>query len=496
MPEYIEFPIDTNPEVLAEDAFDYVQAHFPGWVPNDANLDTIMVEVGARLAAEARDVASIVPVDIFRYFGGLVGVDPVEAVSASVLTTWTMIDNAGYTIPGGTQVGIRVTGDVLVPFATLVDVVIPPGSTVNSAVLVSAVEPGGEHSQIGAIAGPVELIDTLDFVLTITQNALTSGGVDAEDEEEYLDRLRTRLQLLAPRPIIARDFAIMAEDIAGVDRAIALDGYNPLANEIQTVDVDATGGNFQLTFQGQTTANIAWNATAAAVQAALEALSNINPGDVLVTGGPGPAMWTVEFMGQWEGDNVTQMTNTDTLTGGAGTVTNATLREGVGVSGFNNERMVAVAAVDEDGEAVSGPIKAEIDAYLQEHREINFIVQVFDPTYSDVDVTFAAVSLPGFDAAVVEVAAEEAVTEYLSPKNWGLITTGFGDTSQSQNWINQQVLRYLELAQVINSVQGIDYITSLTFRVPPAAHASVDVTLFGAVPLPRPGTIAGTVTAP
>ena len=393
MPEYIELPIETNPEVLAEDSFAYVQANFPGWVPNDANLDTIMVEVGARLAAEARDVASIVPVDIFAYFGELVGVPPIRAVPASVETTWTMIDNAGYTIPSGTQVGIRVAGDELVPFNTITETIIPPASTTALNVLIEAVEAGGEQSQIGTVGGPVELIDTLDYVLTITQEVPTSGGVDAETEEEYLDRLRTRLQLLAPRPIIARDYAVLAEDIPGVERAIALDGYNPI-------------------------------------------------------------------------DEST-----------------------------NNERMVAVVAVDTAGEAVSAPIKAEIDAYLQSLREVNFIVNVFDPEYSTVDVTFAAVALPGFDPSVVEVAAEEAVAAYLEPSGWGLVASGaIGDSSESQNWVNQTVVRYLELTQVVNSVEGVDYVVSLTFRVAPAAYASTDVTLDGAVPLPRPGTIIGTVT--
>lgn len=496
MPEYIEFPLDTNPEVLAEDAFDYIQAHFPTWIPADGNLDTIMVEVGARLAAEARDVASLVPVSIFRYFGGLVGIPPQEATYATGLTDWTLINNAGYTIPAGTQVGIRTAGDVLVPFLTMTDIVVPPGSTTALNVLITAVEAGGESNAIGTAAGPVELISTLDFVVSITLDAATSGGIDAEDEEDYLDRLRTRLQLLAPRPIIARDFAIMAEDIGGVERAVAIDGYDPTASEIQTVDVDATGGNFQLTFTGQTTANIAWNATAAQLQAALEALSNIAPGDIHVTGGPGPAMWTVEFLGTYDGVNVAQMTNTDTLTGGAGTVTNATLREGAGHSQFDNERMVGVAAVDEEGEAVSGGVKAEIDAYLQAHREINFVVHVFDPTYTLVDVTFTAVTFPGFDPALVEVAAELAISTYLEPKNWGLSTSQFGDSPVSQSWQNVKVVRYLELAQVLNAVEGLDYITALTFRIGAASFATTDVTLPGEVPLPRPGVITGTVSAP
>jgi hypothetical protein len=91
-------------------------------------------------------------------------------------------------------------------------------------------------------------------------------------------------------------------------------------NEVQTVTITGTpaGGNFTLTFQGQTTGNILFSANAAAVQTALEALSNIDPGDVLVTGGPGPGTpYVVEFRGQYGQVNVTQMTAAHTFTGGS-----------------------------------------------------------------------------------------------------------------------------------------------------------------------------------
>jgi hypothetical protein len=45
---------------------------------------------------------------------------------------------------------------------------------------------------------------------------------------------------------------------------------------------EPTGGTFTLTFDGQTTAPIAYDATASEVQTALTALSNINPGDISV----------------------------------------------------------------------------------------------------------------------------------------------------------------------------------------------------------------------
>lgn len=90
-------------------------------------------------------------------------------------------------------------------------------------------------------------------------------------------------------------------------------------NEVQTVTITGTptGGSFTLTFSGQTTAAIAWNAAAGAVQTALEALVNIGAGNVAVTGGPGPATpWTVTFVGVLAATDIAQMTATGTLTGG------------------------------------------------------------------------------------------------------------------------------------------------------------------------------------
>lgn len=54
-------------------------------------------------------------------------------------------------------------------------------------------------------------------------------------------------------------------------------------NEVQTVTVDATGGTFTITYSGQETSTIAYNATAAAVQTAVEALSTVGSGNVSVT---------------------------------------------------------------------------------------------------------------------------------------------------------------------------------------------------------------------
>jgi hypothetical protein len=80
------------------------------------------------------------------------------------------------------------------------------------------------------------------------------------------------------------------------------------ANEVQTVTLaNATGGTFTLTYSGQTTGAIAYNATAAAVATALKALSNIGDTDVQVAGNAG-GPYTVTFIGALAETNVAQLT--------------------------------------------------------------------------------------------------------------------------------------------------------------------------------------------
>lgn len=90
-------------------------------------------------------------------------------------------------------------------------------------------------------------------------------------------------------------------------------------NEVQraTITGTPTGGTFTLTYGGQTTAAIAYNAAAAAVQTALTALSTVGAGNVVVSGGPGPGTpYTFTFQGTLAGTDVAQMTATGSFTGG------------------------------------------------------------------------------------------------------------------------------------------------------------------------------------
>lgn len=91
-------------------------------------------------------------------------------------------------------------------------------------------------------------------------------------------------------------------------------------NEVQTVTITGTptGGTFRLSFKGYTTGTIPYSASAAVVDAALEALTTIGSGGVTVSGGPGPGTpYVVTFTNQLGNQTNPLITaNSSGLTGG------------------------------------------------------------------------------------------------------------------------------------------------------------------------------------
>jgi uncharacterized phage protein gp47/JayE len=483
MAGYIGVPFETDPDVLVAEALDSLIANVPGFDPKEAHLEVWVLEVAARMNAETRNVGRLVPDSIFRYFGeSLVSVVPVEAVSATALSLWTLQDDAGYTIEEGTLLAYRVTGDQLVAFVTAEVRVVPPGTS-TASVPIRASDVGTAANGIGT-AG-LELVDALAFVTSVAADDVTSGGVDAETDAAYLSRLRDEMRLLTPRFVLAEDAAVLARRIVGVQRALGIDNYDPGTDEIQRVTVtDATGGTFTVTFEGQTTGALGWEASASEIQAELEGLSNVEVGEVAAAGGPlGTAAVDVTFTAGLGVSDRTEMTATSSLTGGGAAVTLATPTEGAAAS-TGNEKMVTVAVVGADGLPLSQEIKDEVAAYLQTLREVNFIIHVIDPTYTEVAVTFTVVAESGYDLVDLDTRTEAAVNAYLSAAIWA------GGGESPPTWrATDSVVRYLEIAEILNRVEGVDYVSALAVN-----GDTVNVSLTGVAPLPTVGSVTGSAT--
>lgn len=104
-------------------------------------------------------------------------------------------------------------------------------------------------------------------------------------------------------------------------------------DEVQRLAIDASGGSFTLTLDGQTTTPIAFDATPAALATALRALSGFGAGDLTVSGGPGDEGAThpylVVFGGSRAGEDVAEPTaDSSALSGGGATASVTTAVEG------------------------------------------------------------------------------------------------------------------------------------------------------------------------
>lgn len=120
-------------------------------------------------------------------------------------------------------------------------------------------------------------------------------------------------------PTAALETAIYAKLATDATLAALLPGVERLV----TV-TDATGGTFTLTYGGEETAAIAYNATAATVQSRLAALSSVGTGKVTVSGNAG-GPWTVTFAPGM----VAALTGDGTLLEGEGVALNIAQRASV-----------------------------------------------------------------------------------------------------------------------------------------------------------------------
>lgn len=381
MAGYISVSLPDDPDDLTDEILQSLVANQPGFVAKEGHLEVSLLEVVARVISETRYLFNKVPESIFRYFGdSILNLPPVPGAAATAFTDWTMIDNAGYTIPVGTQVAYRIAGDKLRIFETTEEHEVSPGDTQALNVLIRSIEEGEADNDLGTSG--LELIDSLAYVSALAAVAATSGGVDPETDDDYLSRLSDEMKLLSPRFVLAQDAAVLARRVAGVHRALGVDNYDPV---------------------GET---------------------------------------------------------------------------------YGNEKMITVVVVGEDGLALSSGVKTDVEDYLESLRELNFVVHVVDPSYTEIDVDFQVRVLSGFLTSDVTTRVTAALTEYLSPEVWA------GGQEDPPVWrTNSDVVRYLEVAEVINRVDGVDYIETLTVNT---LTADVDMVDVGS--LPTVGTITGAAT--
>jgi hypothetical protein len=385
--------LETDQVVIAQGVFNRLAARVPGWAAHDGNPDVWLIEAFAAIAAELRAQAYDVPGAVIATFCTEVLGLPVRQPTPAVgVTRWVAVDDRGYQIQPGATIVVPRTGDELVGFEVVDGAVIAAGATEIAGVAVRAVEVGALGN---GLVGPAEMSDPYyDWCQLVEVTTPTVNGDDGQSMTEFLNNASNLLRMMAFRPILPYDYALMAKQIPGVGRAVAMDGYEPLD-------------------------------------------------------------------GTWY-----------------------------------HARQIALVVTDAAGEALPEATKQQIRGFLEDNREVNFLVPVIDAAYAATDVAFEVTAYAGQNVDLVEAVCVDAVTQLLSPALYRLGTTSPGisagevipppptDTVQP----GRQTIRLNEIVGILDRCRGVDWVGPVTID-----GAAADKVLVGPTTLPRAGAVTGTV---
>jgi len=126
-------------------------------------------------------------------------------------------------------------------FQTVNPITIASGTNTLTNVLVEAVVSGTAYnvqslSSLNEIGYFLQMqtqdpnVSSVVISATPATNSALVAGTDPETTDAFLNRLTAELQLLAPRPITPSDYALFAQNVAGIYRAQSFDGFNSLTN--------------------------------------------------------------------------------------------------------------------------------------------------------------------------------------------------------------------------------------------------------------------------
>jgi uncharacterized phage protein gp47/JayE len=211
---YIDIPIVTDTKTLTDNARAFLSNE--GWETNEGDPEVVIIQSVAPAAQAAAVTASQVFAAIFRRWGtDVLGVPYRAGVAAEGTVTFLLADTLGMTIPAGTA--MRFGGQ---DFTTVEVTTVPPGPVSYTGVLVRAVEAGAKGN---GLSGPGKMVDLFVRVTGVVLEGVTSGGDDAQSDEEYISDLRSHIRT-GGRPITDENFASLAMSTpdVGVGRATAV----------------------------------------------------------------------------------------------------------------------------------------------------------------------------------------------------------------------------------------------------------------------------------
>lgn len=214
--DYVEVPFTTDEQALADGAVAYLQATWADWVPNDGDIEVVLIESLSPYAAAAAQNAAQMPPAAFIALGTkLYGIPYGLGMPATTTVSLQFQDAAGgYYVPAGSEFDLAGYA-----FQTVLDVTSEAGSNTVAGVDVIANDIGVAFNGLTSANWASATMPV--WVVNLTTETPTEGGVDAQDDYDYLNFFSRELQLRGRMVVTLSDYEIAAVNTGEVGRAYA-----------------------------------------------------------------------------------------------------------------------------------------------------------------------------------------------------------------------------------------------------------------------------------
>ena len=203
-----------------------LQSRLDGWVPREDSTEMMLLEGVALEVSEAIFAINRLPSAIVQVLLQMYGVERDEGAPPVATVEFYVVDSFGYVVPAGTRMMLDLPGDLgPIVFATDAAVAIPNGD-LTAQVTVTAEQFTSRANGVGA-GTELLMIDSVNFVESVTLVTPISGGRSTETDQSWLTRGTQRFARLNDTLVSPKHFVAAALEKTYIERAYAVDLYDP-----------------------------------------------------------------------------------------------------------------------------------------------------------------------------------------------------------------------------------------------------------------------------
>lgn len=216
---------DKDPQEIFDAAVLELQTNLPSWVPREGNVEVLLLEALGLEVSESIFAINRLPAGVVEILLQLFGITRDNGAAPIAVLEFTMVDTAGYTIPTGTSARLALPGGLTpIIFTTTMDLVIPAAS--SSGTVNATGDRFTDDANGTAAATPLELLDSIIAVDSVTFDSMNTNGRDPESTQDYFSRAVTRFARLTDTLVLPADFSNYALENPAIYRATALDNWD------------------------------------------------------------------------------------------------------------------------------------------------------------------------------------------------------------------------------------------------------------------------------